>query len=778
VTSGAVLAADAGATEQESDGLESVVVTAQKREARVRDVPIPITAVSGESIRDQNVVLNTDIERLAPNLSAQGGGRTGKPRWFLRGIGTNDPNQTIEGPLGIYLDEVVIGLQRNQSFPLFDLERVEVLRGPQGTLWGKNNTGGAIHYISKKPTFERNGYAKVSFGNYDDRIVDAAGGGALIEDRLAVRASVYAETYDGWARNIVLDKEGPKLEDYNGRLQFLATPTEGFEAQLILGYRRVELDNNPSYTAGGTNAPGSAVTLPTQNGIITTGQTPAQIAAGGGYIPSYGNNPDVYSDYWGGEATSRDERKSATLKLSWDVGAGLNLASVSGFSDGNSSSLSLAGVPEDTTLPLVSSAGRDSFWQISQELRLSSPSDQDLSWIVGAYYYRLKANTFTRGARFNNGASQTVLTNRDQYTSSSWDQDSTSRALFANTKYRFLDDAAAVTLGVRYTREAKDMTETTLAVTDTPTNGGIVDFASRTAWYLPGAISGAGNFTPLEISQNHPWKRFTWDITPEYRFNKDLLAYARVATGFRSGGFNQSISQPAGGAAPFILQLSPEKLTDYEIGFKSTWLDERVAFDVAAFYYDLEDIQLNIQQKVLQADGTTQTSASGQSNGNVRGLEFELSARPVSKWYLASSLGLLRSRYTDFVYRVGSVTLDASGNEFYRTPRRSFRFNSDYRFDLGNSGKLVLGTDWSYRSHIFHNATVQNDPVQETPAYWIGNARATYYTPGGNLEFSGFVNNLTDENVAFLNQIVNANNVYPVSVGSPRTYGVQAIVHF
>src|SRR5690606_4795291 len=127
--------------------LSAVVVTSQKREEKIQDVPVPINAIAGTDIQDKQIASSTDVERLAPNLSGQGtsAAKTGKPRWFLRGIGTNDPNQNQDGPLSIYVDEVVIGLQNLQSFPLFDLERVEVLRGPQGTLWGKNNTGGALH---------------------------------------------------------------------------------------------------------------------------------------------------------------------------------------------------------------------------------------------------------------------------------------------------------------------------------------------------------------------------------------------------------------------------------------------------------------------------------------------------------------------------------------------------------------------------------------------------------------------------------------------------------
>lgn len=249
----------------------------------------------------------------------------------------------------------------------------------------------------------------------------------------------------------------------------------------------------------------------------------------------------------------------------------------------------------------------------------------------------------------------------------------------------------------------------------------------------------------------------------------DILVYGRVATGFRSGGFNQRIVRGA------IIQTDPETLTDFELGAKTSWLDGRLVANAALFYYRIKDLQLNIQQQV---PGTTITSTAGSSDGNVKGFELEIEALPTDYWRIATSVGLLRTEYTDFKYSIAGNVLDASGNEFYRAPRTSFRFDTDYRFPLSNGGQIIVGTDWAYRSHIYHNATVQSDPVQETPGYWTGNARLIYQTADRKAQFTGFVNNLTDQSNKVLAQIVNARGVYPISLVPPRTFGIQGTFHF
>ncbi|MBM7060558.1 TonB-dependent receptor [Pseudomonas sp. UL073] len=731
--------------------LETVVVTASKRAEKVQDVPIPITAVTGEAVRDKNITTSSDIERLAPNLSAQSsgntGGRSGKPRWFLRGIGTNDPNANQEGPLAIYVDEVVVGLQGDQSFPLFDLDRVEVLRGPQGTLWGKNNTGGAIHFVSRKPTFDTNGYTKLGVGDYGSRLTEAAVGGTLVPEKLAGRAAIYYEKGEGWAESVITGTTGPRFEDFNGRFQLLGNLTDNLDALLILNLRKLNTGNTPNYIVGATSV--NNVTTPNPGGGISQGGTT--------YLPPYGDDPDNTSDFFSTLANSSNNWYGSTLKLNWYLGEN-TLTSITGLNKGNGDTWLNPQIPPGSTLDKTASDGDTSSDQFTQEIRLSSPTDRALSWIAGAYYYDLQADSATDTLRYRSGNTQ------EQFSVASWDQDAKSWALFGNVKYRFTD-RAAVTLGLRQTWETKDITETTLTATDTAGNQNIVIIG-------PGGINsvrGSGVVAPQELSTDASWTKTTWDITPEYRFTDDILGYIRIATGFRSGGFNQSIVRGE------IIETDPETLTDYEVGLKTSWLDGRLTANLSAFYYDIKDLQLNIQQQV---PGTTITSTAGSSDGNVKGVELEVQALPLENWRLAASLGLLKSEYTDFVYTVGPTTLDASGNDFYRTPETSFRLDTDYRIRLGDFGQLLLGTDWSYRSHIYHNATVQDDPVQETGDYWNGNARISYFTPDNQLQLTGFVKNVTDQSNKVLSQIVNQRGVYPTGYVAPRTYGVQLTYNF
>ena len=744
--------ANAPRAEGEKEGqLETVVVTASKRAEKIQDVPIPITAVTGDAIRDKNITTSADIERLAPNLSGQSsgntGGRSGKPRWFLRGIGTNDPNANQEGPLAIYVDEVVVGLQGDQSFPLFDLDRVEVLRGPQGTLWGKNNTGGAIHFVSRKPTFDTSGYAKAGIGNYGSRLSEAAIGGELLPDKLTGRAAIYYEKGEGWAENVVTGNNGPRFEDFNGRFQLLGNLTDDLDALLILNLRKLNTGNSPNYIVGATST--NNVTTPNPGGGINQG--------GSTYFPPYGDDPDNKSDFFSTLANGSNTWYGATLKLNWYLGEN-TLTSITGVNTGDGDTWLNPLILPGTTLDRTASRGTTSSDQFTQEIRLASPTDRALSWILGGYYYNLQADSETRTLRYRAG------TTPEQYGITSWDQDATSWALFGNLKYRFTD-RASVTFGLRQTWESKDITETTLTATDTATNQDIVIIGPGGF----GAISGSGVVPPLELSKDASWTKTTWDITPEYRFTDDILGYVRIATGFRSGGFNQSIVRND------IIETDPETLIDYEVGLKTSWLDGRLTANLSAFYYDIKDLQLNIQQQV---PGTTITSTAGSSDGNVKGVELEVQALPLENWRVAASLGLLKSEYTDFVYTVGPTTLDASGNQFYRTPETSFRLDTDYRIRLGDVGSLLVGTDWSYRSHIYHNATVQGDPVQETPSYWNGNARVSYFTPDSKLQLTAFVRNVTDQSNKVLSQIVNQRGVYPTGYVAPRTYGLQATYNF
>ncbi len=635
--------------------LDVITVTAEKRAERIQDVPISITAVTGDTITNNIITNSTDIGRLAPELSGQGAPTgTGKPRWFLRGIGTNDPNTNQEGPLSIYVDEVVIGYQNLQSFPLYDLDQVEVLEGPQGTLWGKNNTGGAINFITRRPTFGKDGgYMIAGVGNYGDRNIQGAyGGGIGQSDTWAARAAIYYDKYNGWATNILNDQNGPQVSDVNARLQLLGAITPNLNVLLNWTTRDVTTGNVPTYTVGGENNIGNDVTTFTPNGTIYTGLTAAQIAAGArGYTPPYGANPNALSPFFGPTGSNESVRNNFSATVNWTIGPN-TLTSISALNLSNSPTANLAAAaPLGSTLTQSETIGYDASRQFTQELRLTSPRNQKVSWLAGLYYYDLRLDSSTNTARFPVGDIS------QQYSRTSLDQDALSKAVFGNVKYA-ITDRAAISLGARETRESKDITETSV----TGTGAANARFNAAT-WYLPGGVTLGPGATDAIVSKDDTWTNFTYDVTPEYRFSDDVLGYARVATGFRSGGYNQTINNGN------IVVLNPEKLTDYEFGLKSSFLNDRLIFNSAAYYYDIKNLQLNIQRAYFNATSDSfTTSTSGSSNGNIKGLEFSVEALPTKYWHVQATLGLLRSRYTDFEYVIGtSAPQNASGNVFYRT---------------------------------------------------------------------------------------------------------------
>ena len=302
-------------------------MTAQKRVEKVQDVPTSITVASGRQLVQSNVTTANDVERLTPNLSGQqSSGRQSRARWFLRGIGTNDPSLNLESPIGFYQDEVFVAYSLAQTFPLFDLERVEILKGPQGTLWGKNTTGGALHFISKRPSFTASGYTKGTIGSYGQRAIEGGFGGPVAGEWLAARASFFYESLEGWATNLRDDSKAPDYSDAAARLQLLANVTDDLDILLSARLRTL---------SGGTNAAYPIGTLP--GGEIQ--QNPMNPDT---YTPVYGKHPQIKDPFFAGPTSNSLITKGATATINWHLGD-YTLTSISAVDtvDDNSNSLQL-----------------------------------------------------------------------------------------------------------------------------------------------------------------------------------------------------------------------------------------------------------------------------------------------------------------------------------------------------------------------------------------------------------------------------------------------------
>lgn len=726
--------------------LSDVVVTAQKREEKVQDVPASITVASGQQLIQQNVTTANDVERLTPNLSGQqSSGRQSRARWFLRGVGTNDPSLNLESPLGVYQDEVFIAYSLAHTFPLFDLERVEILKGPQGTLWGKNTTGGAIHFISKKPAFDYSGYTKGTFGTYG--LVGAEGGfgGPVIGTRLAARGSFFYEKLDGWATNLRDGSKAPSYTDFAARLQLVANITDDLEVLLTGRYRTLWGGTNASYPVG--VLPGGTIQQNPNNPDT--------------YTPAYGENPKIKDDFYGGASNGLLETTAASAAVNWhigdytvtsitaidytkDLGNGFNYQPVASFNKtGSNSNLQSR--------------------QISEELRLTSPREDRFNWIAGFQYFNWNLFSDSRSATF--GPSP----NARAFAQNIFRQNNISYAGFGSGKFNFTDDLG-LTIGARYTYDHKYVAEQRLAGV-----GAGLQFLDPGNWSLVDRLATAEPLANYQLTPDKGWGQFTYDITPEYRVTEDVLTYVRFARGFRAGVFNPVILPPNAERGAVIPTAEPEVLHDLEFGAKTSWLQDRLLVNVSLFHYWIDHVQLNVQQPnpngLPNAQGSTVQDAA---SGIARGAELEIEALPLRELRLRGGLGLVDSEYLDFITYQGAERIDASGNVFYRVPKVSATIGGSYTVPIVGDSAIGIGTDWIVRSKIFHNAVVQDDPVQQTPAYAIGNVDVRYILEGGRFTIQAYVKNVTDVSYAVFNAVPSA-GAQTHNLGAPRTAGLQFI---
>ncbi|MBF8732644.1 TonB-dependent receptor [Pseudomonas guariconensis] len=700
--------------------LSKVVVTAQKREETVQEVPASISVLSGDKIRDTSLQSANEVTRFIPNASAGTTEGHGRPRWWIRGLGTGDQGANTVSPVGIYVDDVYIANISATGFPLFDQERVEVLRGPQGTLWGKNTTAGAINFISRKPTFERSGYAKASYGNYDDRVLEGAISDALVADRLAARLSFRHQGRDGYNENIADSNDRGALEDDAARLQFLAYINDDLEANLNLHARSYHDTGGYSTVSYGLRPDGSnrfGYRIDPKQGKV-----------------NYNAKYEVQIDQVG-----------TNLNLNWQLGD-LTLTSISAFEHFTRDGFSDA---DNTPQELQRSYAYADSQQWSQELRLASPREDRLNWVVGLHYFNEDLDSRNASAALNNPFIPRY------YNNLSYNQGTESYAVFGSSTFRFTEDFS-VTAGLRWTRETKDIDLRRVQ------NQGQANF-SNPDWWKPGSVSSALVANAVQDERN-TWSDWTYDLTPEYQISDNARVYLRYAYGFRSGGYNTGAT-----SQETVATVNPEYLTSYELGVKSEWLDGRLNANAALFYYDYEDIQLNI---VSAVNNQTVSRLANGAEGEAYGAEFELEAVPVQNLHLNFALGLLHTEFTDYT----SGNNDYSGNKFVRAPNVSAVIGADYRIPLQVGGALVLATDWNTRSrqYFFSNDQSQN---MRTGGYTLGNARITYELPDDTTQVSAYVSNLTDKEYR--------NHTLPggfqtagVMFGDPRTFGVSVTTEF
>jgi len=702
--------------------LEVITVTAQKRREKLSEVPISMSNFSTESIAQTGVQQLKDISQYIPNFTmSEGTDFTSKVS--IRGVGANSRNIGFDTRVGVYLDGVYLGQSPALNQALLDLERIEVLRGPQGTLFGKNTVAGAVNLISAKPSDEFSGAINTSFGNFNAREVSVLVNIPL-SSTLFSKISVSKQQRDGFTKNLITNHKINELDDESYRAQlFYVAETGNFEANLSFdGLKGDRL----SYT-------GEAVT--DSFGLALP------IAETDDFEVSMGIDPHEKRDI-----------KGSSLTLDWDLDNEFSIKSISAYRE---SEIHYRNDVDYSALDFLQINYSDEYKQLSQEIQLISPDKGDFKYVAGLYYYDQEALSM----RIAQPGSLGYLLGVSDSVTTEGTVDTLSYALFMNGSYQ-LDDAWKLGFGFRYSREDKEVDW------NIDGSGGGPAFGLATGSVLD------------ERSDNH----LSPTINLSYAFNSDINGYVKYSSGYKSGGYNLDFVSV--NALNSGVEFAKETVDSYEVGLKGNVLDRRLTFSLAGFQTYYDDYQVN--QFMDLGDGGTAISIRNAAEVETKGLEAEVTFTPNERWQVMASLGLLDGEFSDFpggATRGG----DASGKTIPGISDVSLSVGIQYYHPLPSIGaELLTRLDYSYRSDYYDTVdnvkthTLQNG--ENVPFGWVDdlsivNARIALLSDEGTWDVALWVKNLTDESYlsATTQDFLRTVTQYR---GMPRTFGVEVNYNF
>lgn len=736
----------AGAAPARAAALDEVVVTAQKRSENIQDVPIAITTYSGDELGALQIRTAEDLIGMVPNLSVQSTLGDTTPIYSIRGVTAWDYSITQNGPIAVYYDEVYRGNFAIQGVNYFDLERIEVLRGPQGTLYGRNTTGGAINFVSKKPDFETGGYLKLGFGKYQHYIGEGAVQTALSET-VAVRLAGTWEDARGWYKNVAPGEPNlASTEQYAVRGTAIFQPNEAVDVTLRASLSRAD---------------------PTQ---MARSDTPFNAGTGSPYYPAVGVNGQTLQPYPVGRqglsiretdnpnVTRRTtDSDSASLTVDVQLSPALVLTSISSWDKGD---IQLVNDADGAPIRFTEVGYTGDAKQITQDLRLTSSFEGRFNFIAGAYY--LNEKLFSSGS---NAFGLDIDTNRDgvlnaqdcvagaffigcSYTNS-FNQKKTSYAAYTDAKFE-VSDQVTLGAGLRYTKDKGRQYDLV---------GNIL--GDKYTYEAPGVV--LFNIIPLS-EQSFDDGNVSGKLGIEYRPREDLLWYASASTGYRGASFNaQALFSPAD-----VSTAKPEEITAVEGGFKWKSSDGRLILNGALFDYDFKN-----QQNVDFNSATFSQQLVNIPKSRIRGAEFDLTFQLAEPLTFRSSLGVLDTK----AIRGSSEGRDISGKKLVNAPETTLSAGLRWSQPISDSWNLVADVSAAYVSRIYFDPTNAENTSQKPYTKLDGYIRLEDSSSRYAATF--WMKNITDElifvdrvdGIAFGNYL--ANNLAP-----PRSYGVSAELRF
>jgi iron complex outermembrane receptor protein len=692
-----------------SDNVGDIIVTADRRSQRLSDVPSAIIALDGDAISERGLREVRDLEAVSPNLAIRAAyGNAGNPIITIRGVGLADFNENNSSSAGVYVDDIYLVSPVMLTFGLFDTERVELLKGPQGTLYGRNTTSGAINFISRQPTAQFQANAKLSYDNFD-RFNAEIGAGGPLSDTLGIRVAALTDVGGDYIDNRFIGKRTGGRDLFAGRFMLKWEPSADFNAlfNVHTGSDRSDIGH---YQHVGLLDP---VTFAPCAPLLTKGVPDSTCVDILGYADTVGDTQageynktgKVDYDSWG-----------TSLVLKYDFG-GFNLTSISGYEKFDGTRPDDADASANQLLEIDYAFGIDQF---SQELRLSGETGP-VDWILGGYF---GTDTITsrnvydvlRDLRPSTGFDPINGVNR---AANPYRQKTDTYAIFGHTVWS-LTDQLKFEAGLRYSYERRTFRTVTL-FEESP-----ADLAS---------ISLGPDGVFLDESRSLRNENILWSANLNYKTDGGTLLYAKIGNGFKSGGFNGGIPLTAAEVVPY----RPEKLTSYEAGVKGSMLNRAVRFDLNAFYYDYRDMQVFA---VVDSGGAAVQILTNAANSRIYGAEASVTAQLAPTFEVSTSVGLLNARYRD----ANIAGRDASGQRLATSPKLSVTTGFDFNQPLG-SVNLLLSGNAKYQSSeimdVYDFGSGPAFPIIQKP-YWLVDGRMGIGSSDERIELTVFVKNLFD----------------------------------
>ncbi|MCP5379846.1 MAG: TonB-dependent receptor [Novosphingobium sp.] len=765
------------------EGGNEIIVTANKREQSINKVGLAITALSGESLKNQNIVSLNDLANSIPGLS-YAPSATQTPVYTLRGVGFYETSLAAYPTTSVYVDQVPLSFPALSTHANFDLERVEVLKGPQGTLFGQNSTGGAINFIAAKPTsaFEVGG--DLSYGRFN-RVEGNAYISGPLTDTLRARLAVTGAHADDWQRSYTRDDKLGEVAYYGARLLIDWEPVDTLSVEINLnGWRDKSDPQAPQYQTLLSQSPSTTV----------------QALRDFPFAPFKARAAD-----WTPETRPHADNRllQGSGRINWEVASGITVTSISSYVDYKPDQ----GFETDGTTLMADDfiVDKGKIKSFSQELRIANDPLYPFRWVVGANYEKSHVYEYQLQT-FSDISTAPIFGYTGAYVYS--DQRMRNYAFFGNVEYD-LSDRFTVKAGARYTdarRKAATCTGdpgdgTFAAAFDDLANAiqlGFFPVEGFTPTGEPVAPIGLGcapldnttedgtpaTYLPGEFRDTLKEDNLSWRVGVDFKLSSNALLYANVAQGYKAGSF------PIASAATFeqFLPVTQESLLSYEAGFKFSTLNRKLQISGAGFYYDYKDKQL--RSKIVDPIFGVLDALDNIPKSRMIGAELDLTLTPVSGLVLSASGSILDSKVTQFVgLDTAGGSIDYAGSVIPYTPKYQLRLSGDYKWEMGDVEPFV-GVVFSTRSKANANiggsrglvltsdfaSSVAPEDVYEIPGYSLVDVRAGASFDDERWRVTVFGKNVFNE--YHVTNIFTDYDTIARFAGQPATYGVTVAFKF